>query len=74
VTVVWIEHVVHALTAVATRLICLSYGTVLAAGHPQEVLASPQVRAIYLGLEPDLDAEAALLAEPAAGPTGGRDA
>ncbi|MBO9577733.1 MAG: ABC transporter ATP-binding protein [Microbacteriaceae bacterium] len=55
VTVVWIEHVVHALTAVATRMICLTYGKVLAEGSPQEVLASPEVRQIYLGIEPDLD-------------------
>lgn len=59
VTVVWIEHVVHALTAVATRLMCLSYGEVLAEGLPHEVLESPEVRAIYLGIEPDLDREAA---------------
>lgn len=59
VTVVWIEHVVHALTAVATRLMCLSYGEVLAEGLPHEVLESPEVRAIYLGIEPDLDKEAA---------------
>lgn len=58
VTVVWIEHVVHALTAVATRLMCLSYGKVLAEGPPHEVLESPEVRAIYLGIEPDLDREA----------------
>jgi branched-chain amino acid transport system ATP-binding protein len=64
VTVVWIEHVVHALTAVATRMICLTYGTVLAEGAPHDVLASPEVRAIYLGIEPDLDREAAEVAEP----------
>jgi len=55
VTVVWIEHVVHALTAVATRMICLTYGKVLAEGTPHDVLASPDVRSIYLGIEPDLD-------------------
>lgn len=60
VTVVWIEHVVHALTAVATRMICLTYGTVLAEGTPHDVLESPEVRAIYLGIEPDLDEEAAI--------------
>lgn len=64
VTVVWIEHVVHALTAVATRLMCLSYGEVLAEGLPHEVLESPEVRSIYLGIEPDLD-EAAAEAERA---------
>lgn len=52
VTVIWIEHVVHALTAVATRLLCLTYGKVLAEGDPHEVLNSPEVRAVYLGLAP----------------------
>ena len=55
VTVVWIEHVVHALTAVATRMICLTYGRILAEGTPAEVLGSPEVQAIYLGIEPDLE-------------------
>lgn len=62
VTVVWIEHVVHALTAVASRLICLAYGAVVAEGEPAAVLASPEVRSIYLGIEPDLDEEAAEIA------------
>lgn len=55
VTVIWIEHVVHALTALATRLLCLSYGEILAVGDPHTVLASPRVRSVYLGLDPDLD-------------------
>ena len=53
VTVVWIEHVVHALTAVATRLLCLTYGEILAEGAPDDVLADPAVRSVYLGIEPD---------------------
>lgn len=58
VTVIWIEHVVHALTAVATRLLCLTYGKILAQGDPQAVLNSPEVRAVYLGMDPDADKEA----------------
>lgn len=53
VTVIWIEHVVHALTAVATRLLCLTYGRILAEGDPATVLASPEVRSVYLGIDPD---------------------
>jgi branched-chain amino acid transport system ATP-binding protein len=53
VTVVWIEHVVHALLSVATRMICLTYGSILAEGNPHDVLASPEVRQVYLGIEPD---------------------
>ena len=52
-TIVWIEHVVHALTAVATRLVCLTYGELIADGPPDEVLADPRVRGVYLGLDPD---------------------
>jgi branched-chain amino acid transport system ATP-binding protein len=53
VTVVWIEHVVHALTQVATRLMCLTYGEILAQGTPSEVLENAAVRSVYLGIEPD---------------------
>lgn len=55
VTVIWIEHVVHALTAVATRLLCLTYGRILAEGDPESVLASPEVRSVYLGIDPEAD-------------------
>jgi branched-chain amino acid transport system ATP-binding protein len=55
VTVIWIEHVVHALTAVATRLLCLTYGRILAQGDPAAVLASPDVRSVYLGIDPEAD-------------------
>jgi len=49
VAVIWIEHVVHALVAVVSRLMCLTYGRVLAVGDPHEVLADPQVVEVYLG-------------------------
>jgi branched-chain amino acid transport system ATP-binding protein len=49
VAVVWIEHVVHALVAVVTRLMCLTYGRVLAVGDPHAVLADPEVVEVYLG-------------------------
>lgn len=53
VTVVWIEHVVHALTAVATRMMCLTYGEILAEGTAAEVLDDPRVKAVYLGIDPE---------------------
>jgi branched-chain amino acid transport system ATP-binding protein len=59
VAVVWIEHVVHALLAVADRLMCLTYGRMLALGPPAEVLAAPEVRQTYLGVEPDPAGDAA---------------
>jgi branched-chain amino acid transport system ATP-binding protein len=48
-TVVWVEHVLRILTQLATRLVCLADGRVLADGPPDEVLASAAVRAAYLG-------------------------
>ena len=47
--VVWIEHVVHALTATVTRLACLAGGKMIADGDPFEVLDHAQVREVYLG-------------------------
>lgn len=49
VTVVWIEHIVHALTAVVDELMCLAFGRVLAIGVPAEVMRSPEVIEVYLG-------------------------
>ena len=50
VTIIWIEHIVHALTAVVTRLIVLNFGRKIAEGAPQAVMNSGEVRTIYLGL------------------------
>jgi branched-chain amino acid transport system ATP-binding protein len=52
IAVVWIEHVVHALLACATRLIVLDAGAKIAEGEPHAVIASPQVQRVYLGVEP----------------------
>ena len=50
-TIVWIEHVIHALRRIATRLAVLHSGRIIAAGAPEAVLADPKVRAVYLGVE-----------------------
>jgi branched-chain amino acid transport system ATP-binding protein len=47
--VIWIEHVVQALTSSVDRLLCLVGGAFVADGTPAEVLASPAVREAYLG-------------------------
>lgn len=49
VTVVWIEHVVHALLAVVERIICLASGKVVADGPSEEVMKSEEVLRVYLG-------------------------
>ena len=49
-TIVWIEHIVHALLAVVDRLVVLNFGRKIAEGRPQAVMASAEVREIYMGL------------------------
>jgi branched-chain amino acid transport system ATP-binding protein len=51
VTMIWIEHVVHALLAIADRLFVINFGCKLAEGEPQAVMADPQVRRVYMGME-----------------------
>ncbi len=49
-TIVWIEHIVHALTAVVSRLIVLNFGKKIAEGEPHAVMRQPNVREIYVGI------------------------
>jgi branched-chain amino acid transport system ATP-binding protein len=49
VTIVWIEHVVHALLSVAQRLVVLNFGKLIADGKPQDVMRSKDVKSVYLG-------------------------
>jgi branched-chain amino acid transport system ATP-binding protein len=53
ISIVWIEHIVHALIAVVDRLIVIDFGRLIANGDPKTVIASPQVAEIYLGIEAD---------------------
>jgi branched-chain amino acid transport system ATP-binding protein len=49
IAVIWIEHVVRALTAVVSRLLCLTGGKFVGDGDPATVLAEPAVREVFLG-------------------------
>jgi branched-chain amino acid transport system ATP-binding protein len=49
-TIVWIEHIVHALVSVASRLIVMNFGQILAQGEPREVMADSRVREVYMGI------------------------
>jgi branched-chain amino acid transport system ATP-binding protein len=53
VSIVWIEHVVHALVASIDRLLVLHNGAFIAEGDPSAVIKSPQVAEIYMGIEAD---------------------
>jgi branched-chain amino acid transport system ATP-binding protein len=50
VTIVWIEHVVHALLSVVSRLVVLEFGRKIADGEPNAVMNDPEVRRSYLGI------------------------
>ena len=51
VTMIWIEHVVHALLSIADRLHVINFGKTLCAGDPQQVMQDAEVRRVYMGLE-----------------------
>lgn len=49
ISIIWIEHILHALLKVIDRLICMSAGEIIAQGDPQEVMSDPVVMGAYLG-------------------------
>ena len=51
VTMIWIEHVVHALLAIADRLFVINFGQKLAEGEPRAVMEHAEVRRVYMGME-----------------------
>ena len=51
VTMIWIEHVVHALLSIADRLFVINFGQKLAEGEPRAVMDDAQVRRVYMGME-----------------------
>ena len=50
-TIIWIEHVLHALNSVVERLMVLNFGKMLMIGAPGVVIGSDIVREIYLGID-----------------------
>ena len=51
ISIIWIEHVLHALTSVVERLLVLDFGKVIGIGTPDAIMASKDVQEIYLGIE-----------------------
>jgi branched-chain amino acid transport system ATP-binding protein len=51
VTMIWIEHVVHALLAIADRLFVINFGVKLAEGEPRAVMDDADVKRVYMGME-----------------------
>jgi len=50
-TMIWIEHVVHALLSIADRLLVINFGKTLCEGAPETVMQNAEVRRVYMGLE-----------------------
>ncbi len=51
VSIVWIEHVLHALLAAVGRLVVLNFGQRIAEGEPMEIIRHPSVQEVYMGIE-----------------------
>jgi branched-chain amino acid transport system ATP-binding protein len=50
ISVIWIEHIVHALMSVIDRLIVINFGKKLEDGDPETVIKSPEVQEVYMGI------------------------
>jgi len=50
VSIMWIEHIMHALVAVVDRIVVLAGGRFIADDRPDAVLANPRVAEIYMGV------------------------
>ena len=51
VTIIWIEHVLQALTSVVEQLLVLDFGKVIAMGEPNKIMESRNVQQVYLGID-----------------------
>ena len=49
-TIIWVEHIVHVLVAVVSRLVVLNFGRKIMEGEPRAVMASDEVKEIYMGI------------------------
>ena len=50
ISVIWIEHIVHALISVVDRIVVLAGGALIADDAPHAVLNHPRVTEIYMGI------------------------
>ncbi len=56
-TIIWIEHIVHALVSAADRIVAINFGSVLIEGNPASILENPMFRQVYLGVETEITAK-----------------
>jgi branched-chain amino acid transport system ATP-binding protein len=52
ITIIMIEHIMHAVMRFSERVMCLDAGRIIAAGTPAEVMADQRVQEAYLGASP----------------------
>jgi branched-chain amino acid transport system permease protein len=52
-TILFVEHVMSAVMALADRIAVLNHGQLIAIGQPQEVMRHPEVMSAYLGKKPE---------------------
>ena len=48
-SIIFVEHVMHAVMELSDRIVVLNYGKVIAEGQPQDVMRRPEVVSVYLG-------------------------
>ncbi|RLA63748.1 MAG: ABC transporter ATP-binding protein [Epsilonproteobacteria bacterium] len=51
ISIIWIEHIVHALLSVVDKLVAINFGSVLLEGDPHEVMNSKEVKEVYMGID-----------------------
>ena len=49
ITIIMIEHIMHAVMQFSQRVVCLEAGRIICEGTPKEVMANARVQEAYLG-------------------------